>query len=127
MKAHTTRAVKWILYNGIFFTALYFALWHGINGAQNLVKFYVWFAFTVSLLTLIPAMVKETMKDPSKVPPRWWRIFDGLVDVIVVGIFIWFGWWWVGTAYAIHIIFLHTFYSRCDNYLLDILKGTSAE
>lgn len=123
MKFNIKRVTKWVVFNSIFFTMLYFALWEKIPGAINVVEFFIWFLFVVSLLTMVPGVPKEMMKDPEKLPSKPWRVFDGVIDICVTLAFIWFGWWVIGSIYAIHVLLLQSLWSRCDDYLFKALAG----
>lgn len=94
------KAMKWVICNGVFGTLAWLGV-TGLEGAGNVVVFFVWFMAIASLITAKP---QET--DPAKLAERAKRnvpaVVSGTFHVFMVGLFIWHGWWLTGAAFVVY-------------------------
>ena len=93
------RVIKYISVYAVFFAFMYFGLYEGVEGAKNIAMGYVWFVFAISLLSLTKPVI-EVFREKGRVIPNY---IDAPIDMIIAGVFIWFGMFWTGAAFAIHI------------------------
>lgn len=97
---------RWFLFNGLFATGMYYAFYVGVEGALNVVIFYAWFGFVISLCALHESCVnafREKLKSPAWLMPRH---IDVIFDFSIVCVFVWYGHLFTGVAYLIHIFFI---------------------
>ncbi len=90
--------LTWLVTVAVFDIALYFALVHGIQGAANIVQFYIWFAFLVNWSALSDRYVREVQKMGLPNLPDW--VF-GIQNLMVLAALLWFGWVWCAAAWLI--------------------------
>jgi len=102
---------RYIVINGIFAACIYFGFFVGIEGAANVAVFMAWLTGLAGLLMWVGITLDSlehakgelidmlSRRDPSPVP--FW--FDATFDIIVVGAFIWSGYYWVTFFYIISI------------------------
>jgi hypothetical protein len=118
------RAIKWTAVNSLFAAALYFAFVENVQGAQNIVQFYVWFAFIISLLSVVPAVWQKMAENPDGLTPQAWRVVDVIYDTAVVIILVWVGWMWMAALYLIHIFFIQGAITQAKQHVFELLKET---
>jgi hypothetical protein len=116
------RFFYWSGTNGLFATAMYFAFAEQVQGAANLVMFYVWFLFIVSCAALVPAVWKALAAKPETLPPKYWRIIDVTFDTACLLIFVWQGWFVIGTVFLLHVVFMQAAITAAKQHVFDLLK-----
>jgi hypothetical protein len=120
------RFLRWTGINSLFVVALYYAFVENMIGAQNLVQFYAWFAFSFSLLMLMPAVPKKLAESPEKLQPPVWRVIDVIYDTICVMVFVWVGWQITAVAYLLHIVFMQGGQTKAREHIFDLMKEGEA-
>lgn len=118
------RAIKWTAMNSLFAAAMYFAFVENVQGAQNIVQFYAWTAFVVSLFAILPLVWKKMAEDGDSLPPQAWRVVDVIYDTIAVLIFVWMGWFVTGAVYLIHIILIQGAVTSAKQHVFELLQKT---
>ena len=93
------RLIKYICTYAVVFTVMYFGVYESIGGARNVLIGYVWFVFAISLLSLTKPMI-EVFREKGRVIPNY---IDVPIDMIIAGVFIWFGMFWTGAAFIVHV------------------------
>ena len=93
------RVIRYICTYAVFFAFMYFGLYEGIDGARNVLMGYAWFVFAISLLSLTNPMI-ELFREKGRVIPNY---IDVPIDIIIAGAFIWFGMFWTGAAFVVHV------------------------
>ena len=96
------RILEWLAINTIFVIALYFALFENVIGAQRLVIFFTWFTAISALMVMHPDTT-ATLRKTGRAIPAW---IDAMYDAAVLGLLVWFGWWWTAIGYLIHVSLL---------------------
>jgi hypothetical protein len=91
------RFARYCLFNGVFAASIWFGLFKGVDGAQNIVLFMAWFGFCVSWVSLSDEVTKSLAERLPPVP-IW---FDALFDFATVAALVWFGWFWTAMACAL--------------------------
>lgn len=94
-----------------------------VAGAQNLVQFYVWFIFLVSLLTAHPEVSKVLAKSPEIIPSKTHRTIDVTFDTLAVISLVWYGWMVTASILLAHIFLVQWSLTAAQNYVLELLKG----
>ena len=92
------RVIYWMIGCAIWWTLVALGLVGDIVGVQRVMLFIVNLAFVGTVLSW---MMPSAPRKPGARPWRWLRILD---DVLRVGAFVWFGWWWSAIAYTIACI-----------------------
>lgn len=110
----------WLVVNSIFATAIYFGLYEGVKGAENIAQFIAWLTIVASFLltTDVAVTLRVTKGIPFSVP----AIVDIIFDISVVTAFVWFGWFWTAAFYSVHIVLLYDFRVTVEARLKE-LKG----
>jgi hypothetical protein len=116
------KIIRWIVINSLFVIAMYYAFVENINGAQNIVQFYAWFAFVIGLLALHPSAAKTLAASPEKLSPTWVRTIDVLYDTVCVIVFVWVGWQITAVAYLLHIVFMQHLQTKARDLIFEMLK-----
>lgn len=93
--------IRWLLVNGIFGASIYFGLFLGNEGAENIAYFIAWWCFILSLFCFNDTVAKQMQKKKRFIP----RSVDCVFDAIITFCFIYHGGIATGIFYAIHIIF----------------------
>jgi hypothetical protein len=117
------QTLRWATINTLFAAVLYFAFVQNVAGAQNVVQFYAWFGFAISLLMLVPAAHEALAKSPEKIPGSLHRTIDVTYDTAVVIILVWVGWQWTAAAYLLHIFLMQSMITRAKESIFDTLKN----
>jgi len=94
------KKIKYLVVNGVFCVLMYLAYFKDIKNAENVVIFWSWFLFVLSLFAITDDGVKSFSKTKRSFP-EW---VDLTFDTIFIGVFIWFGSFFTGTAYLMHSI-----------------------
>ena len=104
------KVFKYFLINGAFAAALYFGLYVGIEGAQNIVLLISWAMIAMSPLAIFDPVIEAAAEKKYKPSiPEW---VDVSLDVAIVIVLAWFGWMWTASFYFIHIFFMASFKMR---------------
>ena len=93
---------RWIVIQLAVFVSIYLGFVWGQEGALNVLQFYCWTVFVVSFAVFSDNLKQEFIEQYNKhvhIPRR----LDVIVDLLVVGILVWFGWGWTGGAFFLHI------------------------
>ena len=92
------KTMKWLLTNGTFAALVYAGFVLGIDGAQNLVKFFIWFI----LLPLSPFLLTEHVQKLILKESPWPALafLSRAMAWVVLGVLVWSGAWITGAAYA---------------------------
>jgi len=105
MNKKLKKTIVWILSNMAFCIVLYFGYIKGVQGAENIVNFWV---IILSVVTLIVALPTETRKKASKdinpndkYIPVW---LDTIYDICIVSFFVYFSAFIFATFYFLHVI-----------------------
>lgn len=93
------KTFKWILVNGIFAGFIYLAYILEIKQAENVLLFFAWINIMLSFIMLTEEVQKGMKKKGRSVP----SVVNIIYDLSVVTIFIWFGAWFTGTFWLIHL------------------------
>lgn len=96
---------RWIVIQAAIIASAVLGFYFNEQGAQNVIQFYCWLCFVVSLTGLSKAARKsaqEVYKQDDHVA-RW---LDKSADVALVFVLVWNGWMWTASALFISIIFL---------------------
>ena len=93
------RIIRYIAVYAVLFTFMYFGLYKEVDGARNVLMGYAWFIFIISLVSLTKPMI-DMFREKGRVIPNY---IDVPVDIFIGGVFIWFGLFWTGAAFIIHI------------------------
>lgn len=94
-KTKTYMWCRYIVINAIFATAIYFGLFLGITGAENLALFMAWITGILGTLLLIglaldkDGAMEESLSRSEPSPVPFW--FDFIFDIGVSLAFIWTG------------------------------------
>ena len=91
----------WLVGNTVFGAALYFGLVKGVDGAVNIVQFYIWFHLILSLLTLSDDVIQAVRKNGSPSVPKW---MNAAFDLCTIAMLVWYGWAWTAGAYTLSAI-----------------------
>ena len=102
------RKVKWLVYNGLFATVVYFATFGGNQNAANVVSFLCVVCFIFSWFTFAKD-VQEIIKKKGRPVPSW---LDCLFGMVVSFVLIWFGFWWSGSMYFLHSFMIQAAYTK---------------
>jgi len=105
MKPETYKKVKWLAFNGVFAGSLYFGYVEGIDGFVNVALFIAWLAVIVSPFTLAKPVLKEILNQGG---PAMSDHVEGVFDIAVIVVFVYFGAWVTGAFYAVHAIIIQT-------------------
>jgi uncharacterized membrane protein len=97
------KTMKWLVMNGTFAALVYAGFVLGVDGAQNLVKFFIWFI----LLPLSPFLLTDhAQRLILKEPPRLLLVFlSRAMAWCVLSVLVWSGAWVTGAAYAVTMLF----------------------
>jgi len=93
------KTFKWCLINGIFAGFLYLSYILEIKQAENVLLFFAWVNIMLSFIMLTESGQKGMKKNGRGVP----TVINIIYDVGVTTIFIWFGAWFTGTFWLIHL------------------------
>lgn len=104
------KTFKWFLVNGIFAGFLYLSYSLEIKQAENVLLFFAWINIMLSFLMLTEAMQKGLKKNGRSVP----AIVNIIYDLSVTIIFIWFGAWFTGTFWLIHLFVQETAWAKIE-------------
>lgn len=121
------RTIRWTATNALFLVFGYLALVQDINGAKNVLQFYIWFAFATSILVLTPPGIKQMSEHPEKMPSRTWQVIDVIFDTACIIVLVWYGWVWASIAYLLHMLFMQAAISNAKDHIFRLLgnKGDS--
>jgi len=103
------RWMYWFVFNGLFLAILWLGYNNDIKGLKNLALFITWFTIALSplmLLAITHRYSEENIKDKSEkmlVIPFWLRI---PYDILIVGIFVWYGAIITAVFYLLHAFLL---------------------
>lgn len=94
------KLARWCVENGLVAAGVYYGLVRGVDGAANVLMFWVWFAFVMSFFMLSDDVVRELQrKNGSPAVPLW---INQVFDFAIVFALAWSAWWWSAAAFAIH-------------------------
>lgn len=93
----------WFVSSSVFGAALYFGLVQDVAGAANVVQFYIWFNFILSLYMLSEKFVAEVRKKGTPQVPVW---MNAVYQLCAVALLVWYGWFWAAAAYTLSAILL---------------------
>jgi len=102
------RKINYIVTNSVFVAALYFGIYKGIDGAENIALFMAWFAIVISFFTFHDDLAKSMQEKGPSVP----RYVDIGFDIIVASYLLWFDYTLTGSLYVVHTILICGAYSR---------------
>lgn len=97
---------------------VYLGFVEGSDGAMNVLKFYVWFAFVVFGISFFSDAVAKKQAEKEEAP-SYQRIIGRLTSVFLMGILVWFGHIFSGIAMLLALFFSDVFYDRVQ----EIKKG----
>jgi len=114
----TLRILYWLIYSGLFMAMLFFGYEREINGLRNLALFCAWFHILISpFLWVKDICLKAKFLKINSL--KWMNL---VFDIIIVGIFIWYGAIVTGIFYFFHMLIAFTAYSLYKAYLKENLK-----
>ena len=91
------KTVIWIVFNGAFLALLLYGLQFHCSGALNLALFYYWIGIIAGPFTLTETYITEAVKKSGNyIPPT----FELCYDLVIVGIFAWYGWFFTAFCYT---------------------------
>lgn len=96
------KIIRWMLLNGAVLALLWCGLVLDMAGPRNVGLFAVWYVSVISLVTCSDDIIKKLAAKPEFPSVPGW--IDGTFDLLLVGLLVWFGRWWSGSAYALHIL-----------------------
>lgn len=107
--------IRWAVTNAAMAALIYFGLYKGIDGAQNVLLFWVWLTLPMAL-TLISDDSKEVLRKRGRAVPAG---IDAVLDIAAIAALLWFGWMWTAAAYTLANIIAH-------GAMEDAINGQSA-
>ena len=98
------RKFLWLLTNALFCTGVYFGVVKGVVGVERIVVVFV-FLIAITAPFMFTKISQAQIKNLGRSIPKF---IDIPYDIIIICVFLWFGWLYTGIAYLIHTIFYHT-------------------
>lgn len=96
------KILVYIATNVIVAALAYFAVIQQVTGAANILYLWVGCMLLLSIVALIPDVLKQTaekMTEPlTRSVPAW---INSSIDIAYVLFFVWHSWWWTGIAFMI--------------------------
>jgi len=102
------RSLRWFIGNGAFATCIYLGFVKEIKGAEDVAIFWAWALAVISIFLMSDLVINELKKKKPPVP-LW---LDGIFDIIIVSVFVWFGAIATAIAYLIYFIFLQAAWEK---------------
>lgn len=102
------RLVIWAIANGLKWLLTYYAIVEGVNGAENVVKFWIWMGFVLAIFALAKPVAEAMRKDGASVP-LW---LNTILDLAYAGFIIWHGWLWTGIAFVVSFFITTAIYAE---------------
>jgi ABC-type sugar transport system permease subunit len=112
------KTLRYLLINSGFAICVYYGLYEGNQGAENLAIFYIWVIFVLSLFLFNEKAIKA-LKEKKLKPsvPKW---LDATFDFSLLAAIIYSGWVISGIAYLIQLLIMQNVYDEIyedgDNY-----------
>lgn len=102
--------VQWMVETGAFFVVLGFGFVNDIKGLQNIAILYVWMGVLISLCFLADSSVRRLagVSTYPEVP----RFMTGIVTMISVVVFVWYGCWFTAVAKAFQCLILDLVFDK---------------
>ncbi len=132
MPMFASRLTQYIIFNVIFLVSIYFGFFENVEGAKNLALFIAWVTSLMGTLILLAFLIessdktsnfsKSLCRHPEHVVPY---PIDLILDLIAVGVFIWFNHFILGIFYFLHMIAVKQVRDTPKNIMLKKLKGTN--
>jgi len=97
------RIVSYLVLNGALAGSLYFGFVQGINGAENIAYALAWFAIIGGFFAGGNDNVRKAVRDAGRSVPAW---LNHTIDIGVLGVLFWFGAWFTGIFWVIHMLLL---------------------
>ncbi len=104
MKPNTKIYINWLFWNGIVVILTYLALVQGVQGAANVVMFFIWFGALMST-TFLTSTIVETIAKRYKHAPQWYHKVDVLFDLLFTCFLLWYAWYFTAAAYMVSVMF----------------------
>ena len=98
------RAAVWVATNAAFGYLLWLATAGKVDGAENVVVFWVWFLTIVSFAYLSDGVTSKMAELGRAVP----AVIGAAFDIAVICVMVWHGWWLTSMAYTLHFVLLQT-------------------
>ena len=103
---------KWWLFNGAFLVLMYLAYTIKCEGAYNMLMFFSWLLIIVTLFLLNKDVEKVLLdKKTMRSVPQWLAIS---FDILVIGIFAWFGNFFTAIGWIIHLIIQENYFNKVE-------------
>jgi hypothetical protein len=98
---------------------------YDVEGALNISLFIAWAISLLSLVFLSEEFQKKVFEEqPKSAVPAW---FDTCFDLVIIGMFVWYGAIFTAIAYSIHLILVIGYRKNREDYFLKKLKGEEVE
>jgi len=90
----------WFGVHGLFAAGMYFGLFRGVEGAENVVLFFAWLSIVMSLFVLSDSVIESRVKEKRSMPTP----VNVAYNIAVAIAFAWVGFWVVASFWILHII-----------------------
>lgn len=94
---------KYLLFNSVFSTCLYFGVIQGISGFMNVLTFFIWFIFILFILGSLSEESKIKVYEGQQNKFNL-GIFGHMITAAYVGILVYYGHILLGSIYLITIL-----------------------
>lgn len=101
----TKKILQCLAFTAVFLAVFVAGFFYGIDGAKNIVRFYVW---TIALpLAFVATTDNVTAKAAAaKRNPAWVRYFQYATAWFALVIFVWFGYYFTAAAWGLQMFVL---------------------
>lgn len=99
MKNKIKSVMKWVLFNGLLASAVYFGFFKHVEGALSIAYFIAWVFIALSLTRTMKS-TQALMRKNGRSVPRWMNTF---VDLTITLVFVWHSAWITGVFYLLHL------------------------
>lgn len=93
--------LKYIVINTLFALSVYYGLYVGHSGALNIMKFWIWAIFVISVLMYLLALNDEKILAKFK-QPKIPLTVNSVYEIAIILALVYVGWFGYATVYAIH-------------------------
>ena len=91
------RIIKFVAWNAVFVSCLYFGLIREVSGAVNVALFIAWLHVLIGLFSLSESVAEE-LRNSKRIVTKEIGLF---FDVSSAFVFLWYGHWIIGTLFLL--------------------------
>lgn len=99
MNSKIKSVLYWVIANTVFALCVYYGFFEEVAGAKNIALFIAWGLSVLSLMYASDTVVASLKKRGKAIPAP----IDVAYDLVIIGVFIWFGYIITAIAYTIHL------------------------